>query len=58
MKKGYNKVHVLKLVNFDWRLLIACLNDFRTRLIESGGDTTDVSSLLLKIIDAPQKNNE
>ncbi len=45
----------LYLDPFEWRLIVAGLNSFRTTLLNVEKPTEDVDELLLKIIDAPTK---
>ena len=42
------------LSNFDHRLLIALLVEYRNKLLEESRSTEDVDELLLKIIDTPR----
>ena len=45
----------LVLDDFEYRLLVACVNKARTIFIDEDKPVEDVSALLLKIIDAPTK---
>ncbi len=45
----------LVLDDFEYRLLVGCVNKSRTMFIEEDKPIEDVSALLLKIIDAPTK---
>ena len=45
----------LVLDDFEYRLLVVCINKARTMYIDEGKPIEDVSALLLKIIDAPTK---
>ena len=45
----------LVLDDFEYRLLVGCVNKARTMFIEEDKPVEDVSALLLKIIDAPTK---
>ena len=45
----------LVLDDFEYRLLVGCVNKARTMYIEEDKPVEDVSALLLKIIDAPTK---
>ena len=45
----------LKLDPYEWRLMVAGLNAFRTMLLEKKKLTEDVDELILKIIDTPTK---
>ena len=42
------------LSDFDYRLLVALLADYRNKLLEESRSTEDVNELLLKIIDTPR----
>lgn len=42
------------LSEFDHRLLVALLVDYRNKLLEASRSTEDVNELLLKIIDSPK----
>ena len=42
------------LSEFDHRLLVALLVDYRNKLLDESRSTEDVNELLLKIIDAPK----
>ncbi len=46
---------VVTLDNFEQRLMVTGLADFRNTLIRAEKPTEDVDSLLLKVIDAPQR---
>lgn len=48
----------LVLYDFEYRLLVGCVNKARTMFIDEGKPIEDVSELLLKIIDAPTKKNK
>lgn len=45
----------LVLDDFEYRLLVGCVNKARTMFIDEDKPIEDISSLLLKIIDAPTK---
>ena len=45
----------LVLDDFEYRLLVGCVNKARTMYIDEGKPIEDVSALLLKIIDVPTK---
>ena len=45
----------LVLDNFEYRLLVGCVNKARTMFIDEGKPAENVYELLLKIIDAPTK---
>ena len=47
--------HIVKLDDFERRVLINCMNIARTVFIEQGKPTEDVDDLLIKIINAPSK---
>lgn len=42
------------LSDFDYRLLVALLADYRNKLLQESRSTEDVNDLLLKIIDTPK----
>lgn len=44
---------MLRLDNFEHRLMVSSLNDQRNRLIRDEKPTEDMDELLLKVIDAP-----
>ncbi len=46
---------VVELTEFEQRLLINGLCDFRNDLLREAKPTEDVNDLLLKVIDAPKK---
>lgn len=46
---------VVELTDFEHRLLVNGLADFRNDLIQEEKPTEDVNDLLLKVIDAPKK---
>jgi len=46
---------VVELTDFEHRLMVVGLADFRTDLIHESKPTEDVNHLLLKVIDAPKK---
>ena len=45
----------LVLDNFEYRLLVGCVNKARTMFVDEGKPIEDVTALLLKIIDTPLK---
>lgn len=45
------KKHKIILSDFDYRLLVALLVDYRNKLLEESRSTEDINELLLKIID-------
>lgn len=45
----------LVLDDFEYRLMVGCVNKARTMFIDEGKPIEDVSTLLIKIIDAPTK---
>ena len=49
---------VLTLSDFEHRMLIGGLNDYRNYLISEDRPTEDLSQLMLKIIDAPVKHRK
>ena len=44
----------ITLTDFEYRLLINTLVDYRNKLLEANKPTEDVNELLLKVIDAPK----
>ena len=48
------KKHRITLTDFEYRLLINILIDYRNKLLEANKPTEDVNELLLKVIDAPK----
>lgn len=55
MKAGNRRIEVDEN---EHNILIRCLNDKRTELIQQDKDTDVVNDLLLKLIDAPAKKRE
>ena len=47
---------ILELTNFEWRLLVGCLNTARSVYIDEGKPIDDVNKLLLKALDVKLKN--
>ncbi len=47
--------HKIHLDDLEQRMLIACVNTARSKLILQGKETVDVDELLIKIIKAPLK---
>ena len=54
----HNDKRVVSLSDFEHRLLVGSLNEFRNELIADGRPTEDINFLLLKIIDAPVKSRK
>lgn len=52
------KTTILKLNDYEKRVLIEALNDRRNDLIESDRCSYDVSDLLLRVIDAPTRKKK
>ena len=46
------------MVDFDHRLMVNGLNNFRNDLIKEDKPTEDVDELILKVIDAPTKKEK
>lgn len=46
---------VITLDDYEHRVLVRGLNDFRTLALQEGKPTEDLDGLLLKVIDAPAK---
>ena len=49
---------VIEVSDFDHRLMVNGLNDFRNDLIKDDKPTEDVDELILKVIDAPTKKEK
>lgn len=47
--------HVIRVSDYEQRLMVAGLNDYRNDLIREGKPTEDINTLILKVIDAPAK---
>ena len=47
--------HYLYLDDFEYRLAVAGMNNFRNQLIRTGKPTEDVDTLLLKLLKAKTK---
>ena len=45
----------IALDDFEWQVVVNCLNEMRNNLIANGKCTDAVDEVLLKIIDAKQK---
>ena len=54
---GNEKV-VVELDDFEQRLMVSGLADFRNELIRDEKPTEDVDDLILKVIDAPTKKEK
>ena len=50
-----DKKYYIALDDFEWRVVVNCLNEMRNNLIAKGKYTDAVDEVLLKIIDAKQK---
>ena len=46
---------VIELSNFEHRLMVSGLADFRNALLHEEKPTDDINDLLLKVIDAPKR---
>lgn len=46
---------ILELTDFEWRLLVACLNTARSKYIDEGKPIEDVNILLIKVMSTKQK---
>ena len=46
---------VIKVTDFEHRLMINCLRKARNEYIEQGMPTEDVSKLMVKVLEAPSK---
>ena len=49
-----DKKRKIILSDFDHRLLVALLVDYRNKLLQESRSTEDINELLLKIIDSPK----
>lgn len=49
---------VISVDEFERRLMVSGLNDFRNDLIKKEKPTEDVDELILKVIDAPTKKEK
>ncbi|MFG6352852.1 MAG: hypothetical protein K1W21_14880 [Oscillospiraceae bacterium] len=49
---------VVTLNNFEQRLMVAGLTDFRNDALRDGKPTEDLDGLILKVIDAPTKRGK
>ena len=47
--------HLIQVSDYEQRLMVKGLNEFRNDLIREGKPTEDINTLLLKVIDAPVK---
>ena len=47
--------YILKIDDFEHRVLVNALNSMRNQLIQEGQYNDDLDSLILKVIDAPIK---
>ena len=52
-----DKQYYIALDDFERRVIVNCLNEMRNNLIANGKYTDAVDEVLLKIIDAKQKNS-
>lgn len=46
---------ILELTDFEWRLLVACINTARSKYIDEGKPIEDVNVLLVKVMNAKTK---
>ena len=46
---------ILELTDFEWRLLVACINTARSKYIDEGKPIEDVNTLLIKVMNAKLK---
>ena len=49
------KKYILKIDDFEHRVLVNALNSMRNKLIQEGQYNDDLDRLILKVIDAPVK---
>lgn len=47
--------HLIQVSDYEQRLMVNGLNSFRNDLIRDGKPTEDINTLLIKVIDAPEK---
>ena len=47
--------HLIQVSDYEQRLMVKGLNEFRNFLLREGKPTEDINTLLLKVIDAPVK---
>ena len=52
------ETRVISVDNYEQRLMVAGLNEFRNDLLKDGKPTEDVDQLLLKVIDAPSRKQK
>ena len=52
------KKRVISIDDFEHRLMVKGLNDFRNDLIQGDKPTEDIDELLLKVIKAPTKKEK
>jgi len=50
--------HLIQVNDYEQRLMVNGLNVFRNDLIRDGKPTEDISALLIKVIDAPEKKQK
>ena len=46
---------ILELTDFEWRLLVGCINTARSKYLDEGKPIDDVNMLLIKALDAKLK---
>ncbi len=51
MKKNKSDVYRMKLTNFEIRLMVNVLNASRPEMNANGEDSTDISNMILKLLD-------
>ena len=49
------EVRVLKMDEYDYKLLVNALNEFRTQMLNKNIDIEIIDELLIKLLDAPIK---
>lgn len=49
------EVRVLKMDEYDYKLLVNALNEFRTQMLNKNIDIEIIDELLMKLLDAPIK---
>ena len=46
---------ILELTDFEWRILVGCLNTARSAYLDEGKPIEDVNTLLIKVMNAKLK---
>lgn len=48
-------LRVITVDNYDYNIIVNALNDKRLELVSKGESAEEISSVLLKLVDAPKK---